>query len=145
MTAMRTMIGSAALLLACTAPAFAQQVEIAVPAPERHREPAVIAPGDHYQATRPSDDYYPPPGQRVRYDPAFIAPLSGKTETANSTGRAGIAGWTSPNTPVGSTQAGHREVNGWFALGIAVEWGGPPPPAKGSAGPAAPAQRSPAR
>lgn len=144
MTTMRTILAGAALLLTFTSvpAAFGQQVDIAVPAPERHREPAVIAPGDLYEATRPSDDYYPPPGQRVRYDPAFIAPLSKKTETAGGTGRAGVAGWTSPNTPVGAAQTGRGEVNGWFALGFAVEWGGPPPPAKRPAGSGSPAQRT---
>ena len=147
MKAMRAILTSAALLLALVfaVPAFAQQVEIAVPSPERHRERAVIPPGDHYQATRPTDDYYPPPGQRVRYDPAFIAPLSAKTESAAGTGRAGIAGWTSPNTPVGAAQTGYRDLNGWFALGFAVEWGGPPPPAKPPAAGGSPAQRSRAR
>jgi hypothetical protein len=147
MKTMRAILAGAALLLAfvCAAPAVAQQVEIAVPSPQRHREPAVLPPGDHYQATRPSDDYYPPPGQRVRYDPAFIATLSVKTESPAGTGRAGVAGWTSPNTPVGAAQTGHRELNGWFALGVAVEWGGPPPPVKRPAANGSPAQRSRAR
>lgn len=147
MTIMRTIVAGAALLLAllCVGPTFAQNVEIAVPAPGRHREPAVIAPGDPQQATRPSDDYYPPPGQRVRYDPAFIAPLATETEGPGGTGLAGIAGWTSPNTPVGAEQTGYRELNGWFALGFAIEWGGPPSPTRRPATPGSPAQRPSAR
>lgn len=115
-----------AVALGAAAPALAQQVEIEAPAPPpRVREPVVIPPGDHYQATRPSDADYYPRAPAVRPDPTFIGPFSRKTET----GRAGLAGWTAPATPVGSPQAGHREVPGWFVLGFAVEWGGPPPPA----------------
>jgi hypothetical protein len=112
-------------------PVFPQQVDITAPTPPARRpEPVVIPPGDHGQATRPSDaDYYPRP-PLVRHDPAFIAPLSTKIESPRGTGRAGIAGWTAPNTPVGTPQTGHREVSGWFAFGFAFEWGGPPPPTK---------------
>ena len=111
-----------ALLVAVASPARAQQVEITAPAPSRERP--VIPPGDHQQATRPSDaDYYPrTPG--VRQDPGFVSRLSRKT----ATGRAGLAGWTSPATPVAALQL-NREVTGWFVLGFAVEWGGPATPA----------------
>jgi len=115
------------LALAAAAPAFAQQVKIVAPPPPRERERGVISPGLHYEITRPSDaDYYPQP-PRVEHDPAFIAPVSTETETATSTGRTGLAGWTSPNTPAGPAVAGaHNEVSGWFALGFAFTWGGPP-------------------
>jgi hypothetical protein len=119
-----TLIG---LALSGGLPAEAQQVEIAVPTPETTREPLIIPPGDHGQATRPSDADYYPQSPRVRHDPAFIGPLSSKTESLTGTGRAGVAGWTAPTPPVGSAQTGWREVNGYFAFGIAVEWGGPPP------------------
>ena len=110
------------------APVSGQQVDITIPPPERALEPVVIPPGDHGQATRPSDaDYYPQP-PKVRHDPAFIGPLSSKIQTPTSTGRAGVSGWTAPNTPVGAAQTGWRDVNGWFALGFTFEWGGPPPP-----------------
>jgi hypothetical protein len=110
-----------ALLVVVAMPALAQQVEITAPAPPRER--LVIPPGDHQQATRPSDaDYYPrTPG--VRHDPGFVSRLSRKT----TTGRVGLAGWTSPATPVAARQL-NREVTGWFALGFAIEWGGPAPP-----------------
>ncbi|MGH7312946.1 MAG: hypothetical protein ACREJV_07225 [Candidatus Rokuibacteriota bacterium] len=104
--------------------ASAQEVEIKAPAPARRPpEPIVIPPGDHGQATRPSDaDYYPTP-PKVRHEPAFIRPLSAKSP--ETSGRAGIAGWTAPSTPVGPAQI-TREVSGWFALGFAFEFGGPP-------------------
>ncbi len=111
-------------------PALAQQVEIRVTPPPRPPEPPVIPPGDHYQVTRPSDADFYPEGTRVRLDPAFIGPLSQKIETPTGTGRVGIAGWTAPNTPVGTRQLGYHEVPGWFAFGFAFEWGGPPPPAR---------------
>jgi hypothetical protein len=105
-------------LLVIVTPGFAQEVEITAPPPQRER--FVVPPGDHEQATRPSDaDYYPrTPG--VRHDPAFIGPLSRKTQT----GRVGVAGWTSPASPVGASQL-HGEITGWLALGVAIEWGGP--------------------
>ena len=108
-------------------PVAAQQVDITAPAPERAREPVLLPPGDHYRATRPSDADYYPETPRVRHDPTFIGPLSSKTEGPGGPGRMGVAGWTSPNTPVGAAQTGRREVTGWFALGFAFEWGGPPP------------------
>jgi hypothetical protein len=110
--------------------AVAQPVEITAPTPSvRPPEPIVIPPGDHGQATRPSDaDYYPKPPM-VRHDPTFIGPMSSKTETLRSTGRVGFAGWTAPTPPVGSAQT-WQEVTGYFALGFAIEWGGPPPPGK---------------
>jgi len=133
---MRMIVGGllSAALLAIAGPVFAQQVEIEAPAPVRARQPVIAPPGDHYQATRPNDaDYYPNP-PLVRYDPAFIEPATKKIETPTSTGRAGFAGWISPNTPVGAEQTGQRFDPGWFALGFAIEWGGPPPtPAKRAA------------
>ncbi len=116
------------LLMAVPAsPTRAQQVEIEAPAPRPERGPVVVPPGDHYDMTRPSDADYYPSAPRVRYDPTFIGPMSQRFETpARRTGRAGLAGWTAPQTPVGAESTGHREVNGWFAFGFAVEWGGPP-------------------
>jgi len=104
----------------------AQEVEIKAPAPARRApEPIVIPPGDHGQATRPSDaDYYTDP-PKVRHEPAFIGPLSSKREGSEASGRVGIAGWTAPSTPAGPAQIS-REVSGWFAFGFAFEWGGPP-------------------
>lgn len=115
------------LIGALAAPAFAQQVKITAPPPPRERERGVISPGLHYETTRPPDADYYPQAPRVEHDPAFIAPVSVETETPTSTGRAGLSGWTSPNTPTGPTVAGaHNEVTGWFALGLSVTWGGPP-------------------
>ncbi|HSE91676.1 MAG TPA: hypothetical protein VLF19_00090 [Methylomirabilota bacterium] len=130
-------VGAAAfvvsMMIGGVAPAVAQQVDITAPVPrrtapvpDREREAVVLPPGDHRDVTRPSDADYYPRGPRVRHDPAYIVPLSSRI--AEGTGRAGIAGWTAPNTPAsGSEASGFREVTGWFALGIAVEWGGPPP------------------
>jgi hypothetical protein len=101
------------------------QMRIEQPAPEGQLE--IVAPPLRYETTRPSDaDFYVDP-PRVPFDPAFIEPFTIKTETPTSTGRAGLSGWTAPNTPVGPAVGGAREVSGWFALGFTVEWGGPPP------------------
>lgn len=107
-------------------PAWAQ-IRLEAPPPPAAPEPAVVAPNALAPPTRPNDADNYPGGTLVPYDPAFIGPLSTKTETATSTGRVGVAGWTAPNTPIGPAATGWREVNGWFALGFALEWGGPPP------------------
>jgi len=77
----------------------------------------------HDRAARPGSlarDLYPhrPP---VSDAPGFVAPLTKSTET----GRAGIAGWTAPNVPVGSRAGADPDSAGWFGFGFAAEWGGP--------------------
>ncbi len=118
-------VAACVFVLALLGPGWAQaqEVEIKAPAPAtRPQEPLVIPPGDHGQATRPSDaDHYPSP-PRVRYEPAFIGPLSSKKP--ESSGRTGIAGWISPGSPTGASQL-TRESSGWFAFGFAFEWDGP--------------------
>jgi hypothetical protein len=124
--AMRKIIGvaiAAVVVLAATA-AGAQDVKMTAPQPQR--EPRVITPGLLYE-TRPSDDLHYPGTNAVPYDPAFIEPLSRKIETPTSTGRMGLSGWSSPQTPVGPSGAGMRENNGWLGFGFSWTWGGPPP------------------
>ena len=58
----------------------------------------------------------------VRYDPAFIAPLTKETET----GRMGLAGWTSPVGVVTGDGPMHTRQPGWLSFGFAITWGGPP-------------------
>jgi hypothetical protein len=125
---MRTLAVVAFALLA-VAPTAAQQVEIQKPAPapaRRERERAVIAPGLSGEG-RPTDADNYLKGGRVPYEPGFISGLSSERVTPTSTGRIGVAGWTSPNTPVGSPRSGWGEINGWFALGLSMTWDGPPP------------------
>lgn len=80
----------------------------ATPPPRERIAPAV-----------PERDLYP---QRpsVPHRPNFLRPLSKKTET----GRAGVAGFTAPNSPVGSRAAGDHGNPGWPGVGFAIEWGG---------------------
>ena len=75
-------------------------------------------PSDRVAPPLPDRDLYP---QRpsLPQTPKFIRPLSRET----STGRAGAAGYTAPNPPVGSRVAGDHENPGWPAVGFAVEWG----------------------
>ena len=117
----------AALAVVLTAAvAAAQQFEIKAPAPTRgHDIDGIIGPKLQYEITQPDDARYLPPGPRVHYEPAFIEPLSAPTET----GRKGVAGWTAPTAAFGGTQSGAREITGYFAIGFAFEWGGPPPKA----------------
>ena len=108
--------------------AVAQQVDVSAAPPPRERGVGgVIEHGLQYEITQPDDASYVPPGPRVHHDPAFIGPLSKPTQTPTTTGRMGIAGWTSPSLTVASPASGRREVTGYFALGFAIEWGGPPP------------------
>ena len=118
------LVGVVAVLVVGTA--GAQDVQMKAPQPEQERQRRVITPGLLYE-TKPGDEMRYPGTNAVPYDPAFIAPLSRKTETPTSTGRVGIAGWTSPNTPVGPGGMGQREINGWPGFGFAWTWGGPAP------------------
>ena len=86
----------------------------------------MITPGLSGEGRPLEADNYPR-GGRVPYEPGFIRGASAERETSASTGRVGIAGWTAPNTPVGSPLGGWGEVNGWFAIGLAITWDGPPP------------------
>src|SRR5262245_12074860 len=118
-----------ALLLvgALSGVAVAQQVEIKAPPPPATRTPdigGIIDHGMQYEITKPDDARYAPPGPRVHYDPAYIEPLSTPTET----GRMGVAAWTAPTAAMGGAQSGAREITGYFAIGFAIEWGGPPTP-----------------
>ena len=101
-----------------------QQFEIKAPASTRGQSiEGVTKPGLQYEITQPDDARYLPPGPRVHYEPAFVEPLSAPTET----GRKGVAAWTSPSAAMGGTQSGARDITGYFAIGFAFEWGGPPP------------------
>ena len=51
----------------------------------------------------------------------IFGPLSRDTKT----GRAGVAGFTVPNAPVGSRVASDPDNPGWAGLGFAIEWGRP--------------------
>lgn len=130
---MKALIGAAIVVLAAllATPSLAQDVEIEATTPAApERAPRVIPPGLRYETTRPSDTDDYPGGTRVRHDPAFIQPFGGRWQSASSSGRVGLSGWTAPSTPVGPVVAGYQEVPGWFALGFSVTWGGPPAPAR---------------
>ena len=60
------------------------------------------------------------------YGPTFLAPLSKETEG----GRAGVAGWTAPNTAVGSRATADPDNTGRLGFGFAMEWGGSAEPRK---------------
>ncbi len=126
----------AAAMLA--APVSAQQAPPGVqiettPQPESERRAKVVAPGLHYETTRPPDAGNYPYDVRVEHDPAFIEPFTVKTEGTSSSGQFGLSGWTSPNTPVGPSVIGYREVSGWFGLGFSMVWNGPPASARPAA------------
>ena len=75
-------------------------------------------PRERVAPPMPDRDLYP---QRpsLPQAPQFIEPLTRKTET----GRAGVAGFTAPNAPVGSRGASDPDNPGWAGLGFVVEWG----------------------
>jgi hypothetical protein len=106
-----------ALVAVFSAPAAAQDVKMQRTPLER--ELGIIPPATEPARSRPSDaDYYPNTGGII-HEPAFFEALSAKTET----GRYGIAGWSSPNSPAG---ADYNEINGWLSLGFAFTWASPP-------------------
>src|SRR3989442_11022908 len=95
------------------APAFAQDASIGVKTPRPQR---ATLPSLQYEATQPSDDNYPLGSERILYDPAFFSEFSVPVETPTSTGRVGLAGWTTPNPPLDGSDGGVREGNGWLRL-----------------------------
>lgn len=111
-------------------------------APEPRPEGAkVVPPPLHYETTRPPDAADYGKDVRVEHDPAFVEPFTGRIEGPTSTGQYGLSGWTSPNTPLGPSVIGYREINGWFGFGFSIVWGGPPASARpASLRPVAPAR-----
>lgn len=95
-------------------------------APPTAPEARVVPPPLHYEQTRPRDADFYPYGTRVEHDPAFIEPFAGSYQTATTSGRFGLSGWTAPNAPIGSEATLWRQTSGWFALGFSVTWDGPP-------------------
>jgi hypothetical protein len=128
----RVLIATLGLLALSATAAPAQQVQIETTPPERHeREPRVVPPPLQHETSRPVDADAYRRGTAVGHDPAFIEPLAARYQTATGSGRFGLAGWTSPNQPVGSEATNYRESPGWFAIGFSITWDGPPPaPAK---------------
>jgi hypothetical protein len=117
--------------------AWAQQVEIQAPTTIPQRGPEIITPGGPDQGTHIPDAERNPDAPAVPHEPAFVGPLSVPTQSRNATGRYGAAGWTSPNPPAGPMQL-WRDHPGWFSLGLAIEWGGPPPTGPGATSKPAP-------
>ena len=83
----------------------AQGLELKTPPPQRQREGEA-----HRGAQAATSDL-----------PGFVAPLSKET----ASGQAGVAGWTAPNTVVGSRAVADPHNPGWLSFGFAVEWGSP--------------------
>ena len=77
-------------------------------------------PRERVAPSVPDRDLYP---QRPALPdrPNFIAPLSKDTKS----GRAGVAGWSAPDAPVGSRVGGDHDNPGWPGVGFAIEWGRP--------------------
>jgi hypothetical protein len=82
-----------------------QGLDLKTPAPQRLRDRF----GGSYT--------YRPPAPQA---PGFLAPLSKESDSS----RAGIAGWTASNTPVGARAATDLGSAGWLGFGFATEWGG---------------------
>jgi len=105
------------------APATAQQIEIKAKPPEPAPRLEIIPPPGAKEITRPRESDFYPDDIRVRLDPAFVAPFVAVKQTGpNSAVQMGLAGWTSPNTPVPQGGDTFRETPGWFALGFAIVW-----------------------
>ncbi|MBI4609520.1 MAG: hypothetical protein HY726_10980 [Candidatus Rokubacteria bacterium] len=129
---------AAGLALAAVGPAWAQQVEIVAPPPERVKPPELVLPGQPPQITHPRESDFTPDNVRTRHDPAFIAPFTTTVRTGPNTAvRFGLSGWTAP--PVRRDVLVAREHPGWFALGFTVVWDVPVEPPKPRASSAPPA------
>ncbi len=85
----------------------------------------IVPPGPATrEATKPRESDFYREDLRVRHEPAFIEPFTGRTKAGNE---YGLSGWTSPNPPVGSLASqGFQQSNGWFALGITFLFDYPP-------------------
>ena len=126
-----TMLAAALLAVPVCAQQTPPGVQIeSTPESKSERPAAVVAPGLHYETTRPPDSGNYPYDVRVEHDPAFIEPFTAATQGTSSSGQFGLSGWTSPNTPVGPSVIGFREVSGWFGLGFSIVWNGPPVPGR---------------
>jgi hypothetical protein len=122
-------LGVVAMVVLAAASADAQVRIERTPSPpkeEKRPQARIVPPPLHYEQTRPRDADFYPYGTRVEHDPAFIEPFAGTYQTATSSGRYGLSGWTAPNPPIGSEATLWRQTHGWFALGFSVTWDGPP-------------------
>jgi len=90
--------------------AAAQSLDLKAPVPRRER----VAPAVPERDLQPQRPVLPD-------RPNFIAPLSRETKS----GRAGAAGWSAQNPPVGSRVGGDHDNPGWPGVGFAIEWGRP--------------------
>ena len=114
--ALTAVLGALGGVIMSSSPAASQDVRMQRTPIER--ELGIISPATDPARSRPADDYYPATSG-VIHDPAFFEALSAKTRT----GRYGLAGWSSPNSPAG---ADYREINGWLSFGFAFTWAPPP-------------------
>ena len=116
-------VGVVILALAGTAPAQSD-VEMRT-APQQGPRFEIVPPGPATrEVTKPREADFYRDDVRVRHEPAFIEPLTGRTKGGNE---FGLSGWTSPNPPVGSLASqGYQQTNGWFALGITFLFDYPP-------------------
>ena len=140
---------AAVALTLIAGPVLAQQPPAGAPAPNveiqttpeaRPEAVRAVPPPLHYDTTRPSESGTYRHDVRVEHEPAFIEPFTGRFESPTSSGQYGLSGWTSPNTPVGPSIIGYREINGYLGFGFSIVWGGPPASARPAAmRPAAPA------
>ena len=100
----------AAPLLTLPLSAGAQSMDLKTTPPSRER----VAPAIPDRDLRPQRPALPD-------RPHFIGPLSKETRS----GRAGVAGGSAPNPPVGSRVGGDHDNPGWPGVGFAIEWGRP--------------------
>jgi hypothetical protein len=120
----------AGLAVAVATPVWAQvQIETTrTVKPEEGREFKIVPPPLYRDESRPHDaEIYPGATPRLEHEPAFIEPLSGEYQTPTGSGRYGLAGWMSPNTPVGPQIGEYHAVTGYWGIGFSITWDGPPP------------------
>jgi len=113
------------LALTLTASASAQPNVEMKTAPQQPPHFEIVPPGPAArEATKPPESDFYPEGLKVRQDPAFIEPFVGRTARGDE---FGLAGWTTPEIPVGSLASqAYRQNNGWFGFGFTFLWSSAP-------------------
>jgi hypothetical protein len=113
------------LALALAAPASAQSDVEMKTAPEKAPHFEIVPPGPAArEATKPPESDFYPEGLKVRQEPAFIEPFVMHTAGGDE---LGLAGWTTPEIPVGSLASQtYQQNNGWFGFGFTFIWNSAP-------------------
>ncbi len=103
-------------LIPLSADAGQDRLEITAP-PSAARSRGLFRSEDMRTSSRPRESDFRPDNVRVQHDPAFLAPLSTRRDSA---ARVGLSAWTAP--PGRGDLLMGRENSGWLGVGLSVAW-----------------------